>query len=156
LIRDCLPIALLILAYRIECFLFCGLFGTAFLYTKWLPFNLKVLIFNFPVKSADPERAPTRSHPVSAAPIRTLRSLRCRASTAVAAEADSVFVHYSLLPPADFVLCLRWNALCSGSGARWARPRPWLGGALRGESIGGIESTLACPRSERRVDWWYR
>jgi hypothetical protein len=61
--------------------LFCGLFGTAFSYTKCLPFNLKVLIFNFPVKSADPERAPTRSHPVSAASIRALRSLRCRAST---------------------------------------------------------------------------
>jgi hypothetical protein len=81
LLRGCLPSALLILTYRIECFLFCGLFGTAFSYTKRLPFNLKVLIFNFPVKSADPERAPTCSHPVSAAPIRALRSLRCHAST---------------------------------------------------------------------------
>jgi hypothetical protein len=44
--------------------LFCGLFGTAFSYTKWLPLNLKVLIPNFPVKSADPEPAPTRSHQV--------------------------------------------------------------------------------------------
>jgi hypothetical protein len=75
-------------------------------------------------------------------------------------------------------------SLCSGSGMRWARPRPWLVGgdrhswtvkcyALRSESIGGIERTLACPgtklehtaffsvkrkarrspRSERRVDW---
>jgi hypothetical protein len=44
--------------------LFCGLFGTAFSYTKWLPLNLKVLIPNFPVKSADLETAPTQSHPV--------------------------------------------------------------------------------------------
>jgi hypothetical protein len=42
--------------------LFCGLFGTAFSYTKWLLLNLKVLILNFPVKSADPEGAPTRSY----------------------------------------------------------------------------------------------
>jgi hypothetical protein len=85
LIRDYCLSALLILASRIECFLFCGLFGTAFSYTKWLPLNLKVLIFNFPAKSADPERALTRSHPVSAAPIQALRSLRCRASTQGAA-----------------------------------------------------------------------
>jgi hypothetical protein len=64
MIRGCPTSALLILAYQIGCFLFCGLFGTAFSYTKWLPFNLKVLIFNFPVKSADPERALTRSHTV--------------------------------------------------------------------------------------------
>jgi hypothetical protein len=44
--------------------MFCGLFGTTFSYTKWLPLNLKVLILNFPVKSADPETAPRRSHPV--------------------------------------------------------------------------------------------
>jgi hypothetical protein len=43
--------------------LVCGLFGTAFSYTKWLPLNLKVSIFYFPVNSADPERAPTRSYP---------------------------------------------------------------------------------------------
>jgi hypothetical protein len=41
--------------------LFCGLFGTAFSYTNRLPLNLKVLIFYFPVNSADLERAPTRS-----------------------------------------------------------------------------------------------
>jgi hypothetical protein len=68
-------------SYQIGCFLFCGLFGTDFLYTKWLPLSLKVLIINFLVKSADPGRAPTRSHPVSSVPIRALRSLRCRAST---------------------------------------------------------------------------
>jgi hypothetical protein len=66
---------------QISSFLFCGLFGTAFSYTKWLPFNLKVLILNFSAKSADPERAPTRSHPVSSVLIRALRSLRCRTST---------------------------------------------------------------------------
>jgi hypothetical protein len=43
--------------------LFCGLFGTAFSYTNRLPLNLKVLVFYFPVNSADPERAPTRSCP---------------------------------------------------------------------------------------------
>jgi hypothetical protein len=68
--------------------LFCGLFGTAFSYTKWLPFNLKALILNFPVKSADPEGAPTQSHPVSSVPIRALRSLRCRASTDVKGERE--------------------------------------------------------------------
>jgi hypothetical protein len=48
LIRDCLPSALLILDYRIG-----GLFCTAFSYTKWLPFNLKVLFINFLVKTAE-------------------------------------------------------------------------------------------------------
>jgi hypothetical protein len=56
MIRDCLPSALLILASRIGCFLFCGFICTAFSYSKWLPFNINVLFNQLLVKTAELSR----------------------------------------------------------------------------------------------------
>jgi hypothetical protein len=56
MIRDCLPSALLILASRIGCFLFCGFICTAYSYSKWLPFNINVLFNQLLVKTAELSR----------------------------------------------------------------------------------------------------
>jgi hypothetical protein len=66
--------ALLNLSSRIGCYLFCGFICTAFSYSKWLPFYINVLS----IKTA--EESPC-SNPVSSAPIRASRSMRCCAST---------------------------------------------------------------------------
>jgi hypothetical protein len=81
LIRDCLPSALLILSSRIGCFLFCGFICTAFSYSKWLPFPYQCTLNQLLVKQQNSAEEPTCSNPVSVAPIRASRSLRCRAST---------------------------------------------------------------------------